>query len=387
MRLLRILPLLAATLLLSACASWFRGSDNAPKPADLPDIKTTLDVNELWSAGVGSGNDGQLVDLRPAVADGRVYAADRGGDVMCFDAKSGRRLWDVDTKTRISGAVGVGLGMALVGTSDAQVIALDAKSGKRLWQAKVSSEVLSVPRAAEGLVVVHSIDGKIFGLNAATGAVRWTYDRSVPVLTLRGTGSPVLAPGAVIAGLASGKLAALKLDDGQQLWETRVSVPTGRTELERMVDIDADPVVIGSEIYVATYHGRVAGVDLNSGRLLWVRKLSSHAGLAADASQVYVTDDDGTVWALDRESGRALWKQDKLSNRGVSAPAVVDGYVVVGDYQGYLHWMSRDDGRFVARTRDGSDPITASPLARDGNLYVLGSDGDLAVYRPKEQKK
>jgi len=384
MKSLRLLTIASSALLLSACSSMFLGEDNAEPPVALPDFEQSLNPIEAWDASVGSGSQGRRANLVVAVKDGRLYGADHDGEVFAFDAQSGDRLWSSDTDQPIGGGVGVGEGLVLVGTSEGEVLALDAESGKLRWRARVSSEVLSVPRAAEGVVIAHTNDGKLFGIDATSGKRLWIYDRTVPTLTLRGTSSPVLAPGMVISGFASGKLTAINLRDGQPNWEQSITVPRGRSELERMVDIDSDPLVIGGDVYVSTYQGRVASLGLNSGKLHWVRDLPSRAGLAADYSQAYVTDDDGHVWALERGTGRSLWKQDKLTRRGVTGPAVLGNYVVVGDYEGYLHWMDRDDGRLVARSRVDSSGIMAQPLVVDDTLYVLGSGGDLSAFRLKE---
>ncbi|OOZ42199.1 outer membrane protein assembly factor BamB [Solemya pervernicosa gill symbiont] len=380
----RFAPLLLSVLLLQGCGSMFLGEDNTAPAAELTDFDTTVKVDEIWERSAGSGSRGDRANLVVALSGERVYAAEFDGDVMAFDANNGDRVWIHDTDSTIGGGVGVGEGLVLVGTSDAEVVALSVENGDELWRSKVSSEVLSVPRAAEGVVVTQTIDGKMFGLDAKDGKRLWIYDRTVPTLTLRGTSSPVLAPGLVISGFASGKLTAISLKDGKPLWERRISVPSGRSELERMVDIDADPLVMGNEIYVSTYQGRVAAVDLLSGKLRWVRELPSRAGLGGDYGQIYVTDDSGHVWALERANGRSIWKQDKLTNRSVSTPAVVGNYVVVGDYEGYLHWMDRTDGHLVARTRVGSSGISAAPIVENEMLFVLGRGGDLAAYKIAE---
>jgi outer membrane protein assembly factor BamB len=228
---------------------------------------------------------------------------------------------------------------------------------------------------------VHTIDGKLFGLEATNGNERWRYEREVPVLTLRGSGSPVISGGAVYTGTAGGRLVALRVDNGALLWNVNVTVPSGRSELERMSDIDGDPIVLGGGVFVATYQGEVAAVEERSGRVAWRRKLSSYSRMAADRRGLYVSDAEGVVWGLELQSGSARWSQDALKNRRLSNTAIVGGLVVVGDFEGYLHWLDRNDGSLVARTRLGSDPITTGLQVVDDVLYVQGDGGELAAVR------
>lgn len=360
---------------------YLRGKDNSEPPAALTSFTASVKVQTAWSTRVGAGSDSEYFKLSPSVANGKVFAADRRGRVSAYDAISGRSLWSVETKAPISGGPGSGEGLVLVGTSDGEVLALAEGNGALLWRARVSSEVLSAPRAAEGIVVVRTIDGKLFGLNVQDGKRQWTHDSSVPALTLRSTGAPVIAGGKVLGGFASGRLVALSISDGKVLWETAVAEPHGRSELERLVDISAEPQVAGRMVYATSYQGRVAALDLESGRLVWTRDMSSYAGLTVDDHTVYVTDAKGQVFSLDRRDGRALWKQDKLRARAVTAPETWNDYVVVGDFEGYLHWMARDDGHFVARTRIDDAGILTPPMAVGNLLYVHGKGGILAALR------
>jgi outer membrane protein assembly factor BamB len=377
-----------SALLLAGCGSvadptsWFDDDVKEVVPNELTEFEQTLKVKTLWDADIGAGTDNLRLRLIPRVDNGRVYAADSKGQVQAFDSLTGRRLWGVNLDLPLSGGPGSGEGLVLLGTTDGEVVALDADNGQQLWKAQVSSEVLSVPATASGVVVVHSIDGKLAGLSAVDGKRLWLYSLKVPVLTLRGTSSPVINGGIVYAGFDGGKLSALDLQKGFVQWEVSITAPSGRSELERMVDIDGDPFISDGNVYVATYQGELAAVSEYSGTLLWRRKLSSYTGIAADWRNIYISDDTGTVWGISPENGAAMWKQDKLLNRGVSAPAVINGYVVVGDYQGYLHWLSHDDGRMVARTRVGSSAITAAPVMRDGVVYVFGDGGALAAVQP-----
>ena len=354
--------------------------DNTEPPAELEKLENPVALKRLWSTRIGVGYDEQFVRLVPAASDGHVLAADRRGRVAAYDAATGKELWETRTQAPVSSGPGAGEDMVLVGTSDARVLALDLQSGELLWEAGVSSEVLSVPQIDRGVVVVQSVDGNVTGLAAIDGRQLWIYDRDVPVLTLRGTSTPAVGYGAVIAGFASGKLAALTIDQGFVAWETNVAVPKGRSEIERMIDIDGDPVILGSAVYVSSYQGRVAVIDAQNGNLGWTRDMSSHTGLGVDFSQVYVSDQESNVWALTRDSGGTVWKQDRLLNRALTSPVPYRDYVAVGDFEGYVHLLSRYDGDLAGRVRVDSAGVSARPLVIDDVMYVYGNNGTLAAY-------
>ncbi|NIR61597.1 MAG: outer membrane protein assembly factor BamB, partial [Gammaproteobacteria bacterium] len=321
-------------LLLGAC-----GGETTTPPAALVPIDTELEPERLWERDVGAGSGERYLALRPAAAGEVVYAASRDGTVVAMEAATGERIWSTDTELPVTGGVGLAPGKVLLGTGDARVVALDAGSGERLWTSPVSSEVLAPPAGGRDLVAARTVDGKIFALSAGSGERRWRYDGGVPVLTLRGTGAPVIVDGTVVAGFDNGKLVALDAADGRQLWETAVAVPGGRSELERMVDVDGTPSVVESNVYAAAFQGRVVAVALESGQILWAREISVHDDVGVAGDVLYVTDDGDNVWALDRRTGASLWKQDKLPRRRVTAPVSFGEYVVVGDLDGYVHWM------------------------------------------------
>lgn len=377
----RALLLLAAATLLSGC-SLFGSKDNSIPPSPLPQFKSTVKVDRIWARDVGSGSDHRGLRLFPLVGDGRVYVANFDGRVAAYDARNGKRLWSTETGVSISGGVGAGDGLVLVGARDGRVLALDPATGKVRWHAQVSSEVLSRPRAADGVVVVESGDGNIFGFSVKDGRQLWMVSNTIPSLTLRGTASPVLISGAALCGLASGQLQVIRIHDGVVLWQATVAVPHGSSEIQRMVDIDSEPQVRDDIAYVAAYHGRVAAINLASGQVVWERDVASYAGLGISDSQVFVTDDHGDVWALQRSNGATLWRQQKLSYRGVTAPVAFDKhYVVVGDREGYLFWLDRSDGHFVARTRIDGSGVLVPPAVDGDTLYALTRDGELAAYR------
>jgi outer membrane protein assembly factor BamB len=374
------------TLLLGGCSTisgWFGGDDNAVPPAKLEDIADPVPLKELWSRDIGVGYDKQAVNLVPTVLGSYVLAADRDGRVVELSAETGKEIWMTKTDAPISAGPGAGDGLVLVGTSDAQVLALSIDDGSIVWRTHVSSEVLSVPRIDLGVVVIQSADGAITGLSSSDGHQLWVSDHSVPVLSLHGTSSPAVERGGIIAGFANGKVVAMTTVNGFQVWETSISIPQGRTELDRLVDVDANPIIVGETVYVVSYQGKIAIIDLRTGNLGWTRDMSSYAGLGVDFSQVYVTDVDSKVWALSRDNGTSVWKQEKLHNRALTAPVPFGNYVAVGDFEGYLHLLSSYDGRIVGRVRVDSKGIAARPLVVDGVLYVYGKGGTLAAYTLK----
>ena len=371
---------LATTLALSGCSGiseFLSDDEDEPQPAELVELEAALGIDTLWHTRATSGEGDQRLELRPAVTGGRVFVAGHDGDVAAYDSSDGTRLWQVDTGISISGGPGAGYDVVVVGGDGGEVVALAGANGEVAWRAPVSSEVLSAPAVGDGVVVVR--DGKLFGIDANNGDRLWVHDRTVPVLTLRGTGAPVIAGETVIAGFDSGHLVAVSLANGELLWEAQAATPTGRTELERLVDIDADPAVSDGIVYVASYQGNVAAYELTTGRRGWQREMSSSAGIGVGPSLLFVTDAEGHVWALDRSSGSSPWRQDGLALRDTTGPVGIGNHVVVGDFEGYVHWLSVDDGRFAARARvDGA--VHAPPVVTDDAVFILSARGELTAF-------
>ena len=360
----------------TGCAA--RSAREAPAP--LPPITPSASIDTVWTADIGKGG-GRNLRLQPAVVEGAVYTADSTGRVRASAADSGKRLWQTELDVPISGATGAGDGVVVVATRKGGVIALDRADGKERWRTAVSSEVLVPATAGGGAVVVQSVDGKLTALAAVDGKRLWVYDRAEPALSLRGTARPLVVDDVVVSGLASGRLVALGLKDGRLLWELPVSQPRGRNEIERLVDVDASPVVSGDMLFAASYHGKLIGISLVNGNVVWARDVSTYTDIAADDARVYVSDERGQVLAFDRASGASVWRQDKLRGRGLSGPSRADDYVVVGDFEGYLHFLAPDDGRLVARHRLASDPIPAPAITQAGVVYAAAAD-TLAALRP-----
>ena len=395
--------ILAVLSVLFGCAAtekvtnYFKGgSDNAEPPNPLVEFRQLVSVIELWKKNNGVGTDEQYLKLAPVIVNQRLYVADSAGNVGAMDAINGKRLWQkkisasesVDGKSgwfrggdiHITGGPGYGENTLMIGSQEGEVISLSAENGSELWRTRVSSEILSPPQRAADVAIVRTIDGKVFGIDANKGRRLWIYDRTVPPLTLRGTSTPAIDNGIVVAGFDGGKMAALDVRTGKLLWETSIAAARGRSELERMVDIDSEPIIVDGVVYIATFQGHVAAVQLETGRILWSNDLSSYAGFSVDEQSIYVTDEDSHVWALDRINGTILWEQENLHARAVTAPGAVGDQIVVGDLEGYLHWINKKTGEFSARLRLCRKPVIAKPIVVGKIVYAYCSDGRLAAY-------
>lgn len=374
----RLLSLLAAAgLLLTGCATVSDAIDSinpfassAPKMVPLAAIKNTVDVNVLWSAGAGKAGD---YTFTPAVVGNAVYVAGRDGAISKLE--QGKATWKINAGQALSAGVGASARMVVVGTPKGEVLAFSAEDGKPLWQAKVSSEVLAAPTVGDEGVAVKSGDNRVFLFDLNDGGRKWVYQRSTPPLSVRSAGAPVFSDRYVFVGFPGGKLVALALQNGAPVWEGTVALPKGATELDRVADVVAPPVIEGTQVCAAAFQGRVACFDLGqSGTMIWSRDISSAAGLALDGRYLFVTDERGAVHALDRLSGSSLWKQDKLLNRRVSGPAVRRGTVAVADAEGMVHFLSREDGSFVGRQKTDGTPVRA-PVQQLGSGFLVQTSG------------
>lgn len=366
---------------MSGIYSYFSGGeDNTEPPSPLTEMNPELDVQISWKESVGVGADEHTLKLTPAIGAGKVIAADREGVVQARDARTGDLLWEVETGMPFSGGPTLGAGRVILGTSKAKVVALNSENGEQLWENTVSSEVLVVPVISRGIVIVRTVAGEIIALDEKSGRRLWSYDHSVPALSIRGTGAPLIVDDNVIVGYDNGKLVALKLSNGKYVWESTIAMPKGRSEIERLVDLDVDPVESDGVIYIAAYNGGVSAVSADSGEVLWRREnFSSHTGLSFDNSHLYMTDLSSRVLQLEQKRGGGLWKQSDLSNRKLTAPVLYQDYVVVGDYNGYVHWLSNRDGRILGRVQISDSGIDIKPIVVDGVVYVYAKDGKLAA--------
>lgn len=390
----RIVVLLSVIGLLGGCGAYSsvkrslgnfakNEDSNAIDPTVLDEeFESSIEVEEVWSKRIGKGAEELYLKMTPIVIGDQLFVSDRYGRLAATNLADGKIAWEVrDKKVQYASGPGGGDGMVLIGTGDARVIAREADTGKLRWVAKVSSEVLAPPRAAGGVTVVRTGDGNVYGLNSETGVELWNYDRTVPSLTLRGNAAPVIDDDLVLAGFDSGRLVALDLRSGRPNWDSPLAIPSGRSDLERMVDVDAEPVVVGATAFVGSFHGGVAAISTLDGQIEWTREISSYAELSVGDGRVYVTDEDGSVWALDRDSGASVWKQDGLRYRFATAPVFYRGYVIVGDYEGYVHWLSATTGDFVYR-KQFDDYRIITPAINAGDVILsYSTSGRIVAMR------
>ena len=360
---------------------WFEEDEYDPTaPVELTDIYESVKLSKRWSTSVGDGQGKGLYKITPVLDDGILYTASAEGEVAAIDAAKGRKLWKVDLDLPISGGVGKYGDSLFVGGADGLVLRLDANGGGEIWRSEVTGEVLSAPQGNGDIVVAQTYDGKLIGFDMATGDQRWVHLSDVPVLTLRGTSTPLIVESFAVAGFADGKVLAVSLDNGSVAWEARVAIPQGRSEIERIVDIDGSMATQGVELYVASYQGRLVAVEMRAGRKLWQRNVSSVSGVSVGFGNVYVADRDGTVSAYLRNGQGVRWQNIQLGYRELSRPTPVSQYVAVVDFEGYLHLLSQVDGEIVGRVKPDGSGARADMIADGNRLYVYTNDGKLMAY-------
>src|ERR1700688_816345 len=375
-----LLPLGLAALLIAAGCS--KDKDVEP-PATLVNFPAHLPVKKLWDEGVGGGKK-QLVlrlGLGPAVDNGVVFAASHKGELLAASLDTGRHIWVKNLKLPISAGPGAGAGLVVVGSSKGVVVTLDGATGRELWRSRLNSELLSAPAISEKVVVIRSVDGRLHGLDAHNGKELWSVEQQVPRLSLRGTAIPIVAKEVAISGFDNGKVMAVSLTTGDTVWDTALASPHGRTELDRLVDIDSAVRVVGDDVFAAGFQGRTAMMALDSGQIWWGHDMSSYRGLAVDADNLYVTQSDGIVVALRQRDGSELWRNQKLKMRRLSAPVLTSTAVAVADFQGYVHWLDKTTGELVARQRVAKERVSNSPVAVGDTVVVLTDGGKLAAFR------
>ena len=400
----RILFLAAVVAIAPGCSTvkgWFGGHSKSKvaQPAKLTSIASPIAISELWSVNLGDGEGRRWLRQHPTFANGRVYATDDKGNLLALDANSGNELWAANAvemagkrsklkfwhreaiEAGLTGSPGVGNGLVVVGGRNGEVVAF-SETGERKWSVKVTSEVLSAPLVEATRVIVRANDGRVFGLDPADGSRKWVYDRGLPTLSVRGNASPVGANGIAYIGYDDGTLVALREEDGLRVWEQIVAEPDGRTELARMADIDGEIIIDGDQLFVVSYHDKVMALSASNGQPLWTNEAGGWSGVALTADKVLFSDKTGNVWAIDRSAGTSLWKQNLLENRQLTTPVVQGDYAVVGDLEGYLHWLKLDTGDIVGRTKVEKAALRGTPqLSPDGVLYALSNEGELAAYR------
>jgi len=382
----RLAFLMLSLPLLYACSNlnpmnWISSNDDEDKPAELVDFSEEVRLRRVWSVKVGNGQGDKYNRLKAAIENNTIYAASNNGNVLAINRENGSRLWRTELDFQVTGGVGFGGNLVLLGTENSSVIALDAASGDILWETQVTSEVLSTPASNGNIVVVQAIDGKLSGHDARTGEQLWIYENTVPALTLRGESSPLIIENFVIAAFGNGTIVSLALNNGTLRWEERVAVPTGSSEIDRMVDIDGDLVLSDNGLLlVPSYQGYLAAIDAVTGQTRWRVEESSVNGASSGFGNIYVCDERDHVKAYRTSQETTVWVNEQLDLRRLTAPTSFSNYVAVGDFEGYVHLLSQVDGRFLGRTRVDSDGIRAPMQSRDNTLYVYGNSGNLSAY-------
>lgn len=373
-----------AELVTGVTSYFLGGEDNKVAPAKLVEYEPELEIDVLWKEDVGVGTDDQFLNLVLAISDGTVLTADKEGLVQARETKTGGLIWETETEFIFSAGPSIGKQTVILASSNAEVVALDFVTGEQKWVSTVSSEVLARPVIAKGIVIIRTTDGKLVALNEDDGSEIWEFERSVPALSIRGTGSPIIIEDNVIAGYANGKLISLRLVDGKNTWETSIVIPSGRSEIERLVDLDVDPVETDGVIFISSFQGGTSAVLELDGDVLWQNEdVSSFSGLSYDLRYLYISDAESHVWQLDQRNGNSLWKQDKLHHRKLSAPIAYEEYVVVGDYDGYIHWLSGSDGRQLARIKVSKQGIDTKLVVVENTIYAYSKDGTLVALKAR----
>ncbi len=376
--------LLLCAILLSGCSLFGKKTGN--EPLELVDFDATVKLKKVWQRGVGAGQGDGFTRLTPVIDGEVIYSVDHKGRVVALNRETGKVLWQRKTKESISGGIGAEANILFIGNQGGELIALSAEDGSEIWRKPLSGEILSVPRSNGDVVAVQTMNGRLYALNAKTGDELWFYENPPPVLILRGTPSPIVTDNAIYAGFSNGRLMAFNPLNGLILWEQRIAIPQGRSELERMIDVHASPILREGIVYAAAYQGRATALARGTGSAIWAQDSSTSEDIALSENQLFLAQTDGTVTAFNSANGEVLWTNEQMLRRGLNAPQAFSDYVAVVDFKGYLHVMRRSDGEFVARVRVDRKGARA-PMLTDGNiLYVYGNRGKLTAYEAVEKK-
>ena len=392
----KLIVLCAALTLLQGCSTvigiFKSGKEKASEPAELTDISNPIAIRKLWSVSVGQGEAELAIRQKPVVDGDTVYAADSANQLVAIDKATGKikwkkeaasggwKFWQKPTQPFATGGPAVYSGLLALGGRNGEVFAFNAADGSVLWKAMVSSSVISAPLITFDTVIVRANDGKVFGLDLSTGEKRWQFDRGLPTLSVRGNSAPVLGPGLIFVGYEDGTLIALRQQDGQRVWEQLIAKPDGRTELDRMSDIDGEIQVGDREVFASSYHNSTMAIALNNGQPIWAREIGGYAGVAMLSDRIIVGDRDSNLWALDRNSGSDLWKQSAFLRRSITTPVVHGTYIVVADAEGYVHWLDSASGDVKGRVKVGGAVRGSPVVSDDGILFIQNVDGQLSAF-------
>jgi len=370
-------------MVLQGCALFGGDDEEVQLPTELVEFEAVIEVDERWDVSVGKGHEGLVLGLKPTTDGEQIYAASFDGNVIAFDINRGRKVWKNNYDLSFTSGPTFKDGILVLGTNDGELIALDALTGEILWATTVSSEILAPVAIKDDKIFVRTVDGSLTALSKEDGVQQWLVNHKVPRLSLRGTSTPVNFSNAVLCGFDDGKVSAYDVSNGTLLWETMLTPAGGRTEIEKIMDIDAPMVIYGNELYVGSYQGALGAMALESGEIIWVTKASVYAGIAADDNAVFVSEADGTVMALSRFTGREIWKKENLLYRNPTAPVIMDDSIVIGDLEGYLHWIDKTSGEIQERINIGRSKISNAPLVLNNSIYVLTDSGDLVSVERK----
>lgn len=377
--------------LLSGC-SLFSGEEDVVKMSPLPKVENQFTPTEVWSTSVGDGVGDYYSHLHPAWKDNTIYAADRFGIVKALDADNGKEKWKVDLSenpgffssnisAQLSGGVTVDGSNLYIGSEKAVVYSLNTADGTQAWQTKVAGEAISRPVVSDGLVLIHTGNGILQALNQKDGTIAWSANLDMPTLSLRGESAPATAFGAAIVGGDNGRVSAVLMKEGQMIWQQRISEPSGATEIDRLSDVDTTPVIANGVIYTIAYNGNLVAMDLRSGQIMWKREVGSVNNIQVEGDRIYLVDQNDRVMALNTQGGVTIWTQSELLHRNLTAPVLYNGFIVVGDAEGYLHWLNTNDGRFVAQQKVDSSGLLSAPVVASDKLVIQSKDGEVYAFK------
>jgi len=385
-----LVPGLISLTLLSGC-SLFSGEEDVVKMSPLPTVENQFTPTKVWQTSVGNGVGEFYSNLHPAWQGGTVYAADRHGLVKAVSADDGKQIWQTNLAEKtgffssnisalLSGGLTVEGSHIFVGTEKAKVYALNTEDGSVAWETAVAGEALSSPVISEGLVLIHTGNGLLQALDETDGSIKWTVNLEMPALSLRGESAPAVAFGAALVGGDNGRVSAVLMQQGQLIWQQRISQATGTTEIDRLSDVDTTPVIVNGVVYALAYNGNFAALDLRSGQVLWKRELGSVLDFVVNDNHIYLVDQNDRIISLTIDGGVTVWTQSDLLHRGLTSPVLYDGYIVVGDAEGYMHWINTSDGRFVAQQKVDSSGFQTNPVVAGNKLLIQAKDGNLYAF-------
>ena len=372
--------------------SLFSGEEDVVKMSPLPKVENQFTPTEVWSTSVGDGVGDYYSHLHPAWKDNTIYAADRFGIVKALDADNGKEKWKVDLSenpgffssnisAQLSGGVTVDGSNLYIGSEKAVVYSLNTADGTQAWQTKVAGEAISRPVVSDGLVLIHTGNGILQALNQKDGTIAWSANLDMPTLSLRGESAPATAFGAAIVGGDNGRVSAVLMKEGQMIWQQRISEPSGATEIDRLSDVDTTPVIANGVIYTIAYNGNLVAMDLRSGQIMWKREVGSVNNIQVEGDRIYLVDQNDRVMALNTQGCVTIWTQSELLHRNLTAPVLYNGFIVVGDAEGYLHWLNTNDGRFVAQQKVDSSGLLSAPVVASDKLVIQSKDGEVYAFK------